>query len=83
MTTGPKRTSRPSATDEDVGDFIRLQLSAGAKPMKKSRSQPATRLMAALGRKAAGFPMHMTLDEFKVAQSSAPQATFDYLARLE
>ncbi|MGA8014918.1 MAG: ATP-binding protein, partial [Candidatus Dormiibacterota bacterium] len=33
--------------------------------------------------KAAGFPVHKTLDEFKVAQSSVSQATFDYLASLE
>ena len=33
--------------------------------------------------KVAGFPVHKTLDEFKVAQSSVPQATFDYVASLE
>jgi DNA replication protein DnaC len=33
--------------------------------------------------KAAGFPVHKTLEEFKVAASSVPQATFDYLASLE
>lgn len=33
--------------------------------------------------KTAGFPLHKTLDEFKVVQSSVPQATFDYLAGLE
>ena len=33
--------------------------------------------------KTAGFPVHKTLEEFKVAQSSVPQATFDYLANLE
>lgn len=33
--------------------------------------------------KAAGFPVQKALDEFKVAQSSVPQATFDYLASLE
>jgi DNA replication protein DnaC len=34
-------------------------------------------------RKAAGFPVAKSLDEFKVAASSVPQATFDYLASLE
>jgi len=33
--------------------------------------------------KAAGFPVAKSLDEFKVAASSVPQATFDYLAGLE
>jgi DNA replication protein DnaC len=34
-------------------------------------------------RTAAGFPVAKTLEEFKVAASSVPQATFDYLASLE
>lgn len=33
--------------------------------------------------KVAGFPVTKTLEEFKVAQSSVPQATFDYLSSLE
>jgi DNA replication protein DnaC len=33
--------------------------------------------------KAAAFPVVKTLEEFKVAPSSVPQATFDYLASLE
>jgi DNA replication protein DnaC len=33
--------------------------------------------------KAAAFPVTKTLDEFDVATSSVPQATFDYLAGLE
>jgi DNA replication protein DnaC len=33
--------------------------------------------------RAAGFPVVKTLEEFKVAASSVPQATFDYLAALE
>lgn len=33
--------------------------------------------------KAAGFPVAKSLDEFKVAASSVPQATFDYLTSLE
>jgi DNA replication protein DnaC len=33
--------------------------------------------------KAAGFPVAKSLEEFKVAASSVPQATFDYLASLE
>lgn len=33
--------------------------------------------------KTAGFPVTKSLDEFKVAQSSIPQATFAYLAGLE
>jgi len=33
--------------------------------------------------KAAGFPVHKTFEEFKVVQSSVPQATFDYVASLE
>jgi len=34
-------------------------------------------------RRAAGFPVAKSIDEFKVAESSVPQATFDYLASLE
>ena len=33
--------------------------------------------------RAAGFPVAKTLDEFQVAASSVPRATFDYLASLE
>jgi DNA replication protein DnaC len=33
--------------------------------------------------KAAAFPVVKTLDEFDVAASSVPRATFDYLASLE
>ena len=33
--------------------------------------------------RAAGFPVAKTLDEFNVALSSVPQATFDYLSSLE
>ena len=33
--------------------------------------------------KAAAFPVIKTIDEFDVAVSSIPQATFDYLASLE
>jgi DNA replication protein DnaC len=33
--------------------------------------------------RGAGFPVTKTLEEFKVAASSVPQATFDYLACLE
>jgi DNA replication protein DnaC len=34
-------------------------------------------------RRAAGFPLSKSLEEFKVVESSIPQATFDYLASLE
>jgi hypothetical protein len=30
----------------------------------------------------AGFPVRKTLEEFRVAESSIPRATFDYLASL-
>ena len=33
--------------------------------------------------RGAGFPVTKTLDEFKVAASSVPQSTFDYLSSLE
>ncbi len=36
-----------------------------------------------LRHRGAGFPVVKTLQEFQVAASSVPQATFDYLARLE
>jgi DNA replication protein DnaC len=36
-----------------------------------------------LRRKAAGFPVAKSLEEFKVTASSVAQATFDYLASLE
>lgn len=34
-------------------------------------------------RRQAGFPVAKSIEEFKVAESSIPQATFDYLASLE
>jgi DNA replication protein DnaC len=34
-------------------------------------------------RRAAGFPVSKSIEEFKVVESSVPQATFDYLASLE
>ncbi len=34
-------------------------------------------------RRLAGFPVAKSLEEFKVVESSIPQATFDYLASLE
>ena len=43
----------------------------------REQSHARTRL------RAAGFPVAKTLDEFNVALSSLPQATFDYLASLE
>lgn len=33
--------------------------------------------------RTAGFPVHKTLDDFAVSDSSIPRATFDYLAALE
>jgi DNA replication protein DnaC len=33
--------------------------------------------------RAAGLPLRKTLDEFRVAESSVPRATFDYVASLE
>jgi DNA replication protein DnaC len=33
--------------------------------------------------RAAGFPVRKTLEEFAVAESAIPRATFDYLASLE
>ena len=33
--------------------------------------------------RSAAFPVRRTLEEFKVAESAVPQATFDYLASLE
>lgn len=33
--------------------------------------------------KAAGFPVHKTLEEFQLGLSSVPRATFDYVASLE
>ena len=38
---------------------------------------------ARLRLRTAGFPVAKTLDEFQVATSSVPRATFDYLASLE
>lgn len=33
--------------------------------------------------RSAAFPVRRSLDEFKVAESAVPQATFEYLASLE
>jgi DNA replication protein DnaC len=45
------------------------------------RSRDEANLGARL--RAAAFPVRKSLDEFKVAESAVPQATFDYLASLE
>ncbi len=45
------------------------------------RSRDASNLAARL--RGASFPVKKSLEEFKVAESAVPQATFDYLASLE
>jgi hypothetical protein len=47
MSLSPQRANRPSATDEQVKDFIRRQLAAGTKPIK-------TKLLQALRESGIG-----------------------------
>jgi len=56
-------------------EFLRTLLEAEI--TSRDASNAAARL------KLAGFPVAKTLEEFDVAQSSIPRATFDYLASLE
>ncbi len=51
--------------EEVLRTFVEAEIAA------RGESNHRTRL------KAAGFPVHKTLDEFKVAASSVPQATFE------
>lgn len=55
----------------------------GLRGLVRARADAKVDQLRAHHLKAAGFPVHKTLDEFKVAQSSVPQATFDYVASLE
>ena len=59
------------APDELLRTLVDAEISA------RDRSNEASR------RRLAGFPVAKSIDEFKVAESSIPQATFDYLASLE
>src|SRR6266566_2810714 len=59
------------APEEFLRTLIEAELAA------RDASNARTRL------KAAAFPVAKTLDEFDVAASSIPRATFDYLASLE
>jgi DNA replication protein DnaC len=56
-------------------EFLRTLIEAEV--AARDASNARTRL------KAAAFPVTKTLDEFDVASSSIPAATFDYLASLE
>ena len=57
------------------GEFLRTLIEAEL--AARDASNARTRL------KTAAFPVAKTLDEFDVAASSIPQATFDYLSSLE
>lgn len=59
------------APEEVLRTLIEAEITA------RDASNQRTRL------KAAGFPVVKTLEDFKVAVSSVPQATFDHLASLE
>jgi DNA replication protein DnaC len=59
------------APEEVLRTLVEAEIAA------REQSNARTRL------RAAGFPVAKTLDEFNVALSSLPQATFDYLASLE
>jgi len=59
------------APEELLRTFLEAEITA------RDESNHAARL------KAAGFPVSKTLDQFQLAASSVPQATFDYLAGLE
>ena len=59
------------APEEVLRTLVEAEIAA------REQSNTRTRL------RAAGFPVAKTLDEFNVALSSLPQATFDYLSSLE
>jgi DNA replication protein DnaC len=59
------------APEEVLRSLIEAEVAA------RDESNQATRL------KTATFPVVKSLDEFKVAASSVPQATFDYLSALQ
>jgi DNA replication protein DnaC len=59
------------APEELLRTFVEAEISA------RDEANVAARL------RAAGFPVPKTLEEFALAQSSVPRATFDYLASLE
>ena len=59
------------APEEVLRTLVEAEIAA------REQSNARTRL------RAAGFPVAKTLDEFNLALSSLPQATFDYLASLE
>jgi DNA replication protein DnaC len=59
------------APDELLRTLVDAEITA------RDRSNEASR------RRQAGFPVSKSLEEFKVVESSVPQATFEYLASLE
>jgi len=59
------------APEELLRTFVEAEIAA------RDEANAAARL------RAAGFPVRKTLDEFALAQSSVPRATYDYLASLE
>jgi len=59
------------APEELLRTFVEAEIAA------RDEANVAARL------RAAGFPVRKTLEEFALAQSSVPRATYDYLASLE
>lgn len=59
------------APEELLRTFVEAEIAA------RDEANAAARL------RAAGFPVRKTLEEFALAQSSVPRATYDYLASLE
>jgi len=59
------------APEELLRTFVEAEMAA------RDEANVAARL------RAAGFPVRKTLEEFALAQSSVPRATYDYLASLE
>lgn len=59
------------APEELLRTFVEAEIAA------RDEANAAQRL------RAAGFPVSKTLEEFALAQSSVPRATYDYLASLE
>lgn len=59
------------APEELLRTFVEAEMTA------RDEANAAARL------RAAGFPVRKTLEEFALAQSSVPRATYDYLASLE
>ena len=93
LAAGPGRRAAPAEAGRDAPPRPRAAASprrpnagpprSSCAPWSRPRSPPATPPTPAPGSRPPAFPVTKTLDEFDLAVSSIPPATFDYLASLE